>query len=120
MRLAAAAIIVTTAVIAAAATTVAAAIAAATAAAAEQEQQDEDDNPGVVAAATKAGILITHSVTSYEIYDLIYRSHSMVCGNRKSVISFLGKFDNSKLTTYPRSECFQKIRHFPLWQVPRW
>ena len=44
-------------------TTAAAAVAAV---AAEQEQQDDGDDDPAAAAAAKAGILITHSVTSYE------------------------------------------------------
>lgn len=59
---------VTAAVVAAAvvATAVIAATATATAVAVEQEQQnDHNDEP--IAVTTEAGILITHSVTSYEI-----------------------------------------------------
>jgi hypothetical protein len=48
------------AVIAAAAAAIAAAVAA------EQEQQDDGDDDPAAAAAAKAGILITHTVTSYE------------------------------------------------------
>ena len=68
------------AVIAAAATVVAAA-----AVAAEQEQQDDGDDDPAAAAAAEAGILITHSVTSYEISDSVRESHSIVCEQRQSV-----------------------------------
>ena len=44
----------------------AAAAAIAAAVAAEQEQQDDGDDDPAAAAAAKAGILITHTVTSYE------------------------------------------------------
>ena len=68
-----------------AAVVVAAAVAAPAAIAAEQEQKDDGDDDPAAAAAAKARILITHSVTSYEISDALWEPHSIVCGLRQSV-----------------------------------
>ena len=67
------------AVIAAAAAAIAAAVAA------EQEQQDDGDDDPAAAAAAKARVLITHSVTSYEISGSVEKPHSIVCEARQSV-----------------------------------
>jgi hypothetical protein len=67
------------------AATATAVVAAATAVTAEQEQQDDGDDDPAAAAAAKARVLITHSVTSYEISGSVEKPHSIVCEARQSV-----------------------------------
>ena len=73
----------------AAAVVAAAAAVAAAAVAAEQEQQDDRNDDPAAAAAAKAGILITHIVTSYENLTAV-RSHSHSMPPQEKCSSGLG------------------------------
>ena len=72
-----------------AAVVAAAAIVAPAAVAAEQEQQDDRNDDPAAAAAAKAGILITHIVTSYENLTAV-RSHSHSMPPQEKCSSGLG------------------------------